>query len=142
MKKNILFFVMQFIFVNYATGQNAFICIPDSATGFSYNESTKKWERAKFNVNSAKKILKKNGAVWEWRVFGEKYGWSNCGGGDSKNEIEFNSSGFMFCDVLGGHIRMSKNTLRYVETYEIGFIDGKDNNDNTPFIEIGTCTPL
>lgn len=37
---------------------------------------------------------------------------------------------------------MSKNSLRYVETYEIGFVDGKDKNDNTPMIEMGTCSPL
>lgn len=55
---------------------------------------------------------------------------------------DFNSAGFIFCDVFGGHMRMNKNSLRYLQSFEIGFTDGKDVNVGGPRIEIGTCSPL
>ena len=128
--KKILLIVCGFFIMGLAFSQEAYICLPSKKTGFAFNLSSKSWEQVNFKTNEEKKILKKNGMKWEWRIFGFGQG------GD------FNSSGFIFCTVSGGHMRMSKNSLRYVETYEIGFIDGKDQTGNTPLIGIGTCSPL
>ena len=148
-KQNLMNLAMIFIsiiflfFSNLARGQEAFICIPTARTGFAVNDATKKWEITKFTIDEDKKILKKINAKWEWRKFGDKWGYSECtNGGDKNSKDGFNSAGFIFCKVLGGNMRMSKNSLRYVETFEIGFTDGKDKNDNTPMIEMGTCSPL
>ena len=38
---------------------------------------------------------------------------------------------------------MGKKTLRYIRTYELGFVDGDDKTGaDTPLLEIGTCSPL
>jgi len=125
-----------------ALAQDAYICIPISRTGFIFNESNKNWEQTKFKTNEDKKILKKNINKWDWRIFGKKEGWSACGSEDFGKGDDFNSAGFIFCNTQSGHLRMNKNSLRYIETYELGFIDGKDQNTHTPLIEIGTCSPL
>ena len=141
--KKILFFVFGFLCGNLAISQDAYICIPTARTGFSMNLSTKKWEQTRFRIDDDKKILKKNNDKWEWRKFGVNYSYSDCtSGGDPNSKGGFNSAGFMFCSTIAGNMRISKNTLRYIETFEYGYFDGKDNNDNTPFIEIGTCSPL
>ena len=140
--KKILSIVFSLLLTNLAFSQEAYICLPSKKTGFAFNLSTKSWEQINFKTNEEKKILKKNGMKWEWRIFGSKDDWSDCGGDGFGQGGDFNSSGFIFCTVLGGHMRMSKNTLRYVETYELGFIDGKDQTGNTPLIGIGTCSPL
>jgi hypothetical protein len=141
--KKISFVVLSFYCMNLALSQDAYICIPTARTGFSVNPSTKKWEQTRFRIDDDKKILKKNKDKWEWRKFGDKYANSDCtNGGETNSKEGFNSAGYMFCSVIGGSMRVSKNTLRYIETYEMGFVDGKDKNDDTPMIEIGTCSPL
>jgi hypothetical protein len=140
--KKIFFIVFSLFFTNLAISQEAYICLPSKKTGYIFNVSSKSWEQANFKTNEEKKILKKNGMKWEWRIFGEKHGYSDCGGDGFGKGDDFNSAGFIFCSIIGGHVRMNKNSLRYIETYEIGFIDGKDQSGNTPLIEIGTCSPL
>lgn len=123
--------------------QEAYLCIPTAISGFKFNSLNRSWEHARFRIGETKKILKKTNGKWEWKYFGEKYSLSECtSGGEPSNQDGFNSAGFLFCDVFGGHMKINKNTLRYIETYEVGFIDGKDKDGNTPSIEIGTCSPL
>ena len=140
--KKVLFIVLGFFIMGLAFSQEAFICLPSSKTGFVFNVNTKNWDQANFKTSDEKKILKRNGKKWEWRIFGRKDGWSDCGGDDFGVGEDFNSAGVIFCSVFGGHMRMNKNSLRYIETYELGFIDGKDQTGNTPLIGIGTCSPL
>jgi hypothetical protein len=124
------------------SAQDAYICMPNGATGFAFNQSQKRWTQSNFRVTDEKKILKRINGLWQWEKFGEKFGSSTCGGDDFNKAGDFNSAGFIFCSLAGGHLRMSRNSLRYVETYELGFTNGKDEAGNTPFIEIGFCTPL
>ena len=139
----ILISITILFFSSFARGQEAFICIPSARTGFAVNDATKKWEVTRFSINEDKKILKKINAKWEWRKFGDKGGYSDCNNrADTNSKDGFNSAGFIFCEVLGGSMRMSKKSLRYIETYEIGFFDGIDKNADTPMIEMGTCSPL
>lgn len=126
----------------FSLGQTAYICIPTASTGFSIKNGGSKWETTRFRIDDVKKILKRNNGKWEWSKFGESLGFSDCGGDDFGVGGDFNSAGYIFCNTFGGHVRMNKKTLRYIETYEIGFIDGKDLNTDTPSIDIGTCSPL
>ena len=133
MKK--IFAAFLFIFSStVACSQEAYICIPKSSTGFRYNKLTNNWEQTQFKVSEEKKIIRKTDRGWERRIFGEKSG-DSCKG-------DFNEYGFLFCYWFGGQTKFNRKHLRYLETYEIGYIDGKDVDGNTPYIEIGTCSPL
>jgi hypothetical protein len=116
-----------------AVAQDAYLCVPSKITGFSYNSSTKLWEQTSFRIGDEKKLLKKVGNQWEWRSFGKQFG-QKCG--------QMSDYGWINCDLIFGTMRFNKNELRYLETYTAGYIDGKNNDDNTPAITIGTCSPL
>jgi hypothetical protein len=125
-----LFLLMLFP-ASYA--QDAFLCVAIKSTGFSYSNSTKSWEHARFKVGDERKLLKKVGDTWEWRDFGRNFG-EQCG--------RMNEHGWINCDFLLGSMRFRRKSLRYIETYTIGYTSGIENNENTPAITIGTCTPL
>jgi hypothetical protein len=47
------------------------------------------------------------------------------------------------CSVSGLYIhKFNLRTLRFMEVYLAGFIDGQDTDENTPAITIGRCTKL
>lgn len=115
------------------SAQTAYLCMPNGASGISWNASTKKWGHANFNVKNIKYLLKKTDAGWEWSTFGKSFS-QKCG--------EISASGILDCAIIGGQLRFNKQNLRYLNTYIYGYIDGGDNNDNTPGIEFGECSPL
>ena len=139
--KKIFLTLLSSLVICQAFGQDAYLCIPSKITGFAYNSSTKSWEQTGFRTGDTKKILRRANGQWKWHLFGEKNSPHDCGE-DYGIPGDFNTAGFIFCGVSGGHLRMNKNSLRYVETHELGFIDGKDDKSLTPLIEIGTCSPL
>ncbi len=128
-----LLFAYLIIFSNSVFSQQAYICVQNLSTGFSYNSNSKTWERTAFKVDEEKKLLKKIPSGWKWSNFGSNYG-HECG--------EINNSGFLNCNTLFGELRFNRNTLRFVETYTVGYTDGVNSNSNTPNISIGTCSPL
>jgi hypothetical protein len=111
--------------------ETSYLCMPDEASGFRFNPYQKSWEPVIFKVAQEKILLKKSDRGWEWVKFGHKYG-SLCKEMDKSLQ----------CDIYVGEVLLNRNTLRYIETYMIGYVNGSDNNDNTPFIAIGRCTPL
>lgn len=48
----------------------------------------------------------------------------------------------MSCTTILEEFRINVKTLRMMKVYAIGFIDGQDNNDNTPAIMVGTCSKI
>jgi len=140
---NKFFLFIAFIFpIDLALAQEAYICMPLKKTGFKFEAQSRNWEQANFKTEGDKKILKYTNGAWEWNRFGQKHSFSNCNDGGFSNKSDFNSAGFIFCDTFGGSVRMSKNSLRYIETYLLGYADGIDKDPDTPLIEIGTCSPL
>lgn len=114
----------------------AYLCVGDQATGFSFNTSTKEWSQTKFNVKDAKYILSKGSEKWEWKKIGEKNG-IEC-------DSSFSEYGYMNCESFT-KIQFNKKTLRYISTYTIGYVNigitRKEGND-TSSIEIGKCSSM
>lgn len=103
----------------------------EKATGFKLGSSGR-WEETSFYPDDGKYLLKKKGAAWEWSQFGDKHGMT-C--------PAFNKFGLMNCDLIFGSLRVQRDTLRFIKTYTVGYIDG-DKLGNTPSISIGKCSPL
>lgn len=128
-----LLICLTIFYINNSYAQQAYVCVTNNSTGFRYNSNAQMWERAGFNVTDEKRLLKKIPSGWRWSDFGSQSG-HDCG--------EINSFGLLNCNILFGELRFNKNTLRFIETYTVGYIDGKNDNKNTPGISIGTCSPL
>ena len=53
-------------------------------------------------------------------------------------------NGLFSCRLLPGEfeLKVSLENGRFLQTYSSGYVDGANNNDNTPHVEIGTCSKL
>lgn len=129
MKNYLYIFVAMLSSVAYA--QDAYLCLPKSATGFSYVQNSNSWEITTFNVSDDKYLLKNKSGKWFWNKFGNE---------NPRSCKDVNQR--IICNFQVSEVIFDKKTLRYLKTYIAGYVDGIANNDNTPLIEIGTCTAL
>ena len=126
------------IVVNAFGAEERYLCVADMATGFCFNSSTKMWEQAKFNVDDKKYIITKleypKGAL-ELKIVGNQVAihHSKEGFGPLGNVAVF-EGGF-------SEFRVNRETGRFIRTYTGGYIGG-DQNSDTPWIEIGKCSPF
>ena len=116
------------------------ICIADSATGFSYQGG--KWVPTNFSVEGKRYLISKkqyrqnkNDMRYHVTKIGERHAYA-CQK-DSPNEF-----GMVFCQDLLTEFKINVTALRYMSIYSVGYFDGSDDDSNTPYIEIGTCSPL
>jgi len=126
----------------------AFLCIPNAATGFHYNEKNNEWETTSFNVDHKYLIIRAPldylgpwaGSAWIVKKFGENDVFMGC-------ENDFNEPGFLFCEGFVADISFNRFNLRYLYSYMVGYYNSatptnaKEGRD-TPVVEIGTCSPL
>jgi len=127
-------FLLIALFPILSFAQNSYLCVPTSSTGFKFDSNTKKWNR-KFLSDDLKQILIKTDGDWKWKNFGQEWGLV-C-------NKDFEKDGLLICPVIGGEVKFNKKTLRYIQTYTMGYIEGIENNkSDTPGMTIGTCSPL
>lgn len=128
------------------SGQEKYLCVPDLATGFRYNKSSRGWEQANFKTDHKYIISKsddKKSTYFKVNKIGEIYPWWGCAEG-------FNESGFLFCSGIGGEFKFNKKNGRYILANLIGYfvvlsdspLFPTDEKSDTPFIEIGKCSPF
>ena len=131
-KKLILLF-SGLIYFNIVNAQEGYLCVSEAAGGVSFDQTQKKWKGTTFRNSNEKILIYKKNNQWTMKKFASTVE-NKC---TSPNEY-----GFMFCDIFGGELKLSIKSGRYMSTYIVGYIDGKDNDENTPHIEIGVCTAL
>jgi hypothetical protein len=148
----------------------SYLCIPQASGGVRWDESRREWNGASFRVGADDQLILKINAVKskEWESFGWKLSAMTylavvrkLGEGDGVS-CWGERERYQPADLVGyGHIFMSPRgkfrceahgnltsyefnlgTLRYIETYLAGFIDGKDTGGNTPFVSVGKCTRI
>ena len=122
----------------------SYLCVADSAAGFSFDKANKTWRHANFRTDK-KYILsrsKQPGVAWDVKDFGVPV--ATC-------KSNFNDRGFLFCQGFGYEFRFNKNNSRFMIAYLIGYWSdspvqkgslSSDEGANTPSIEIGKCSPL
>ncbi len=124
---------------NDSIDEERYICVADKATGFKYSPKTKSWEQANFKVDKEKFIItspknKKTG--FEIRTLGSRV--SFCSSDPLLNEIGLDYIPF---NCFTGQFKFNKKTGRFLRTYSPGYIGG-DDDDDTPYIAIGKCSPF
>lgn len=116
-----------------ATAQDSYLCVSEASGSVFYNESQKKWEGTAFSTNNEKIILTKKNGKWKFKNFGYSFE-NDCG--------EMNEFGTFRCNIIFGEFLFNSKTKRYLKSYAVGYVDGNDNNNNTPAVTIGKCSPL
>jgi len=156
--KQIIIFILAIVCVLLSQVGHAdekYICTADRATGFKFNSSSKQWEVVNFK-NDAKYVISrlidekiiskavKMGITKEFAVtrVGQSIPDAKC--------KEFNEYGYLFCEGILD-FKFNRKNGRYLAAYTIGYIQvgsdiGKkklvDEDSDTPYIEIGKCSPF
>jgi len=129
----------------------------EAAGGLSYDERAKKWEGAAFNardkfvlrlkflrIRVQKSIFGKDETVYDYSVTTTKAGSNSPSPCETHSEtyVTVTELGWVVCHSDFQEYRVALKANRFLRGYLLGYIDGKDNNQNTPSIEGGTCTKI
>lgn len=121
--------------------QKNYLCTGEVEGGLDFNESTGKWDGGKFGAG-VKFLVKVNDK--EYPEFAatvspvsQKKPRFICLKGD-----EYTYANAQVCKGFYGRFVYSLETLRFLSSYLVGYLDGKDNSGNRPAIQGGTCSPL
>ncbi len=120
-----------------------YICVADKVVGFLYDKDTKEWLGSNFTVDGKYVIKQTADGVNAYTVtkMGESWTELLCKEG-------FNQYGYLFCEQLATTFRFNKRSGRYIRGSLGGYynvIPGSDDTEvtsDTPFIEIGKCSPF
>ena len=133
-------FVCLFL-ASVAYGEEKYICIAEKTVGFSYNEHTKEWQNTFFK-DEDKYLLSKcpgSGCSFLLKELGAQFSTATC-------KSPFTKYGYIFCSSSIIQFKFNKDNGRYLLVYPIGYYnktpeDEKQNND-TPYMQIGKCSPF
>ena len=145
MKRLIILLAITFAFVtSFAFADEQYLCTAERASGFYFNNNAKIWQRTKFKADSKYTISKPEGSNWAFVVRKIKNfsPIATCKDG-------FDEAGLLFCKGTGYDFRFNRNNGRYLSAYLLGYFnvlpgpnDKTDATSDTPFIEIGRCSPI
>jgi hypothetical protein len=138
----------------------AYYCTAEFAGGGWYNEQAKRWEGATFKPEKGfvlklkalaegteKSWNDKDVTFYEYEVVttevGEPHSSKCFAPGSGERPVKVYESGYVACtsDALTDY-RFSLKHLRYLSSYMYGFIDGSNDNSDTPHTSGGTCTKI
>ena len=146
MKKILSTFILLICLVvaSISIAADSYLCVADKSVGFRYNEQSKKWVEAIFDVTDVKYIIttseplidneKISNRAWAIKNLGDEYPFAYSNENFSNNDSIIIKAGYEFF--------IDKKSLRYLKVYNQGYWSGKDNNKDTPYLEIGKCSPL
>ena len=128
--------------------EGAYYCAAESSGGIVYNERTKKWEGTNFRPFS--KFTLKFKYV-RTTPNGDEYAVTITP--DGKNDVlqcypyrtqfpQFDEFGYLICRTDFFNYKFNLKAGRFVEAYLMGYINGRDTNEDTPMLSAGTCTKV
>ena len=128
--------------------EGAYYCAAESSGGIVYNERTKKWEGTNFRPFS--KFTLKFKYV-RTTPNGDEYAVTITP--DGKNDVlqcypyrtqfpQFDEFGNLICRTDFFNYKFNLKAGRFVEAYLMGYINGRDTNEDTPMLSAGTCTKV
>ena len=128
---------------------SSYLCAPDMATGFIFDKTTGQWHGANFRATQKYVVSRSKTAKSEWEVkeVGSPLPQAFCISNPKWNPQA------LLCEGPTANFWMDRKNLRYLNVYPHGWWDvGQDvgvehlfgvrEGDDTPYIEIGKCTPM
>lgn len=138
----------------------AYLCMQDFGGGLAWSDTTKKWSGTVFNatgkfvlrLSEPSSRMEKNYAgveeqVTDYKVtvtgMGETYA-APCspvkGQFGAANKV--GPMGWIYCSASLTDYSINLASMRFLESYMVGFVGGADNNENTPSMFGGTCAKI
>lgn len=132
-----------------ACAADSYLCVTQMVTGFVYDKDAGEWSSASFNANRRYVVSRArvDGFAWEVVQVGETRPSTLC-------KSDFTGAGNLSCE--GSHqFKMNRTNRRFLHAYLMGYWTDRSGEpgamgnpylfkegENTPFVEIGTCSPL
>ena len=139
--KNILV-LTAVLFSGVVNATDGYICIADKSTGFTSENG--EWQPVNFDVAEKRYFVRKateedvqSTAPWVYGEFGQSVLAGQCD--------EPFPTGLMNCHSGTEEFKLNTKTMRYQLYYWVGYVVSHDRGvrrRDTPFIEIGKCSPL
>lgn len=140
----------------FARREGTFFCTVESIGGLAYDAALKRWRGAVFRprgkfVLRLKFIKTRNEGEGTYAYTVDEYETTITNEGsnnpfpcfsEDKMPTGIDSSGFLTCDTLTHGYKFNFKTNRFLESYMVGYIDGSDDDSNTPSIAGGVCTKI
>jgi hypothetical protein len=120
-----------------AVAAEAYVCVPEKSTGFTFNKTTRQWDMARFDVDGKKYFVRNGKGGWQW-LESEDSDRSPVKCSDVNNYNSVTCTGFY-------EIVFNRKSLRFQKVYAEGYVTnpetiGTDQEGAaTPYLEIGTC---
>jgi len=118
-----------------------YLCIEEHSGGVLFKNGA--WDGVSFTAGSKYIIKQKAGeSVWVVRSHGyafDKYICPNQTGSGLGNDV-----GVLVCNSPVGYgvFKFNIKSHRFLATFAHGYVDGKDNDENSPYIGIGKCSQI
>jgi hypothetical protein len=121
-----------------------YLCVSESSAGFRYDKQTKTWKGTNFRTDDKYLIAPSKSPNYAFQVtrVGESSPAVSCDNG-------FNEPGYLHCEGIGGEFKFNRRNGRFLFAFVTGYFnvipslnDITDETSDTPFIEIGKCSPF
>jgi len=124
--------------------EGAYSCTAESSGGIFYNDRTKKWEGTRFRPFS-KFVLKLKYA--RTGAQGDEYAATVTSSSGSESScastrtqlVQVDEVGFLACRTEFYNYKFNLKSGRFIEVYLMGYVSGRDTNDDTPMVSGGSC---
>ena len=138
----IALFLAALVLAGSVSAADSYVCAADKSTGFIYKDN--EWQTVNFDVSQNRYLVRKatdgdshSTSPWLYGEFGQSILGGQCD--------EPLTTGLMNCRSAGQDFRMNIKSMRYQLYYWVGYVishDTRIHRTNTPYIEIGRCSPL
>ena len=114
------------------------LCVPFKSTGYKWANET--WQSVDFNTPHTFLVAEVPAYPWLGGEVGIHV--TKVGDANPNYRCPAFQGDQIACGGLGMGFVFNRESLRYQELYGFGYIDGSDAPGNTPYLEIGKCSPL
>lgn len=135
-----------------------YFCTAEAAAGISWDPQSRRWlgtlfsdrPRYIFEMKFLRRFKDKLGGPIEFDVsafdvsvqeHGKGKPWP-CLGSKGDDPIMFSEGSILSCTGFIDQFKINPKSLRFMRVYDAGFVDGKDNSENTPAVLTGTCSKI
>ena len=117
------------------------LCIAEKSIGYEYDTASKQWIGKEFETENKYLIAAASSSSYPYwiAVIGSKNTLAVC-------EEDFGTIGvekdILTCSDWMVHFQFNRSNGRFMYTYLIGYLQGKDDGTTKPSVEIGKCSAI